>query len=188
MAESDEALLREAEAHAATVHPDAGFTAEDLRGLLRERAYTNGSSTDSQAVTVVRRVFRDVWEKQDRAAAEECFSADYTNHDSTAPELPPGPQGVMETVRVYSAAFPDHRFTLEETLVAGDKVVVRWTVTGRHTGPLGGFPPSHRAVTITGLSVFRVANGKIVESWANWDQAGLLQQIGALANPANAAM
>lgn len=188
MAESDEALLRELEAHAATVHPDAGFTAKDLRELLLEHVYTNGTSTDSQAVTVVRRVFRDVWEKQDPAAAEACFSADYTNHDPTEPELPPGPQGVMETVRVYRTAFPDQRFSLEETIVAGDKVVVRWTVTGRHTGPLRELPPSHRAVTLTGLSVFRVADGKIVESWANWDQAGLLRQIGALASPARAAM
>ena len=185
-AENDEALFRVAKEHATTKHADKRMTDQELRSMLREQSYTAGPASDPEALTLVRRVFQAVWEKGDQSAAEACYSSDYTNHDPSAPELPPGPRGVMEYVKLYRTAFPDLHFTLNETIFAGDKVTVRWTVSGTHKGSLRDFPPSRKSVSVTGISIFRIANRKIVESWANWDQAGLYQQIGAMPSFAKA--
>jgi predicted ester cyclase len=83
-------------------------------------------------------------------------------------------------------AFPDLHFTLEDRIAEGDKVVSRWTFHGTHKGELQGMPPSGKQVTMTGISIDRLAWGKVVESWDNPDQLGLLQQIGALATPGQA--
>jgi len=185
-ADNDEALFRSAKEHASTKHADKHMSDQDLKTMVREQGYTAGPLSDPEALATVRRVFQAVWEKGDQAAAEACYSSDYTNHDPSAPELPPGPRGVMEYVKVYRTAFPDLKFIVNDTIAAGDKVIVRWTVNGSHKGNLREFPPTRKSVSVTGISVFRIANHKIVESWANWDQAGLYQQIGAMPSLAKA--
>ena len=69
---------------------------------------------------------------------------------------------------------------IDQTVEQGDKVVARWTATMTHTGEFLGFAPTGKKVTITGTSTQRIFNGKIVEGWDNWDQLGLLVQIGAV--------
>ena len=62
----------------------------------------------------------------------------------------------------------------------GDKVVTRWTGRGTHSGPRMGIPPTGRKVEVTGMRMFRLAEGKIVETWVNWDMFGLMQQLGVI--------
>ena len=83
----------------------------------------------------------------------------------------------------YRAAFPDTHLTIEDQIAEGDKVVTRWTATGTNQGTLMGIPPSGKRVTITGISITRIANGKAVEDWVNFDTLGMLQQIGAIPTP-----
>jgi steroid delta-isomerase-like uncharacterized protein len=80
-------------------------------------------------------------------------------------------------------AFPDSKVTPEAVFSAGDLVTVRYSWTGTHSGAFMGTPPTHRKVTVTGISIYRVANGKIVEEWFQQDFLGLLQQIGAAPMP-----
>src|ERR1051326_6274657 len=141
---------------------------------------------ETEAVPLGERVFREVWENGDEKVAQASFSPDYTNHDPAAPELPPGPRGVIENVRAYRTGFPDLKFTFNETIATGDKVVVRWTVSGTQQGTFRDVPPTRKAVSLSGISVFRITNLKIVESWANGDQPGLYQQIGAAPSLARA--
>jgi predicted ester cyclase len=61
-----------------------------------------------------------------------------------------------------------------------DKVAVRWSADMTHTGGDLGIPPSHRKVHVTGMTMVRIANGKVVEGWDNWDQLALMRQIGAV--------
>jgi steroid delta-isomerase-like uncharacterized protein len=79
------------------------------------------------------------------------------------------------------SAFPDIRFTIHDTIEQGDKVAARWSATMTHQGAFLGFAATGRAATITGISLQRMEDGKIVEGWDNWDQLGLLVQIGAVA-------
>ena len=185
-AETDEAIFRTVKEHATTKHGDKRYSDQDIQSMLRENSYPAGPPADPEAVTLVKRVFREVWENGDEKVAQASFSPDYTNHDPAAPELPPGPRGVIENVRAYRTGFPDLKFTFNETIATGDKVVVRWTVSGTQQGTFRDVPPTRKAVSLSGISVFRITNRKIVESWANWDQAGLYQQIGAAPSLARA--
>ena len=75
------------------------------------------------------------------------------------------------------AAFPDLRFIIEDEVVAGDKVVVRWTAVGTHLGDFHGIPPSGRTVTWTGIDLVRLEDDRIVELWGNYDALGLEEQL-----------
>ena len=131
---------------------------------------------------LVRRWFKEVLEQRNLALADELFSADYANHDPQTPPsgAPRGPQVAKAIVATYKGAFPDATYSLEEQLADGDRVVTRWSVQGTHTGSLFGMPPTGKKVHATGITIDRIANGKIVESYSNADMLGPLQQIGAI--------
>ena len=80
-------------------------------------------------------------------------------------------------------AFPDVSFTLEDQLAQGEKVVTRWTLRGTHQGELWGTAPTGKPVTVTGITIQRLAEGQIVEEWTEADSLGLQQQIGAIRTP-----
>src|SRR5215212_7456435 len=73
--------------------------------------------------------------------------------------------------------------TLDDDLAEGEKVVSRWRAQGTHQGELMGIAPTGNEVAITGLTIHRIEDGKIVEEWENWDALGLMQQIGAVPAP-----
>ena len=75
-------------------------------------------------------------------------------------------------------AFPDLRITVEDQIVAGDKVATRWTSEGTNSGPFGSMPATGRRIQISGLILDRVVDGKVVERWEQWDQMAMLQQLG----------
>lgn len=66
------------------------------------------------------------------------------------------------------------------SLSSGDRVAIRWSAGGVHAGNLLGVPATGRRVDITGIDIFRVKDGKLAEMWQNWDQLGMMQQIGAI--------
>lgn len=77
-------------------------------------------------------------------------------------------------------AFPDGRWTVEEMLADGDKVVCRWSFTGTHAGMLMGIPSTGRRVRVTGIVIDRVVDGKILEEWEEWDALGMMRQLGVV--------
>lgn len=126
-----------------------------------------------------RRIFEDVWNRKDLNAIDEIISADYVHHDANSPAAA-GVDGYRQFVKYYMSAFPDAHFTIDDAFTAGDSEVTRWTVTGTHEGELAGIPRTGRRFSLTGISIARIANGKIVESWNNWDALGLMQQLGVV--------
>jgi len=81
---------------------------------------------------------------------------------------------------MYRTAFPDVHFTIEDQIAEGDRVVTRWTARGTHQGPLVGIPPTSKQVTMSGIAIYRLVDGKIVEQWGVNDMLGLLQQLGVV--------
>jgi steroid delta-isomerase-like uncharacterized protein len=130
---------------------------------------------------VVRRFYEEMNNGRKLELAGDLFTADHVLHD---PQLPagPGPQGVAEVVRTYQDGVDGH-WQIEEMFSAGDRVVVRWTGTGTHNGELNGIPATGRSIRVDAISVHRMVDGKIAETWEVWDTLGLLQQIGVV--PAN---
>ncbi len=129
---------------------------------------------------LVREVFEELFSKGNLALADQAYAPDYVGHDPANPEPLRGPEGVKQDISRYRRAFPDLRFTVEDLVAEGDKVVARVTVRGTHQGELMGIAPTGKRAEVTGISIVRFAGGKIAEEWGNWDTLGLLQQIGAV--------
>ena len=134
--------------------------------------------------TVSRRFFDEVWNKGNLAVLDEIITKDHDNTGpGTLPGLPNGPEGSKQFVTTYRNAFPDVRFTIDDQIAEGDKVVTRWTAHGTHQGELQGIPATGKSTTVTGIAVNRLVNGKIAESWGIFDQFGMLQQLGVIPTP-----
>jgi len=134
--------------------------------------------------TVSRRFLEEVWNKGNLAVLNEIITRDHVNSGpGTLPGLPNGPEGSKQLVTVYRNAFPDVHFTIDDQIAEGDKVVTRWTAHGTHQGELVGIPATGKSSTVTGISVDRLVNGKIAESWGIFDQFGMMQQLGVIPMP-----
>lgn len=133
---------------------------------------------------LIRRWFEEVWNKGRMAAIDEMASPDVIGHGQAQHGTDIGMKEFKPFVVALRSAFPDIRIVIEHTIEQGDKVVARWTATMTHKGAYLGFAPTGKKVVITGTTIERISKGKIVEGWDNWDQLGLLVQIGAV-NPAH---
>jgi steroid delta-isomerase-like uncharacterized protein len=100
-------------------------------------------------------------------------------HNSGAPD-PLNLEGFKGLAGAFLAAFPGGAHTIEDIIEAGDKVVTRVIYRGTHTGDLMGLPPTGKQVTVSAMTIDRLANGKIVETWRLFDQMGMMQQLGVI--------
>ncbi len=126
-------------------------------------------------------IFQRMWDevaKGNLAVIDELFAADYIMHDPAWPAELRGPEGFKQwTGAMFEPFFSDSAFTEEDMIAEGDKVAVRWTWSGTHTGEFMGIPATGRRITLTGTSIHRFADGKFVESWASYDGLGMIQQL-----------
>jgi predicted ester cyclase len=81
-------------------------------------------------------------------------------------------------------SFSEMHVTIEDSIAAADRICVRWLFTARHTGNGIGIDATGKSVRVTGITIIRVANEKLVEGWQNWDMLGLLQQVQGAAKAA----
>jgi steroid delta-isomerase-like uncharacterized protein len=113
---------------------------------------------------------------------DQLVSPEALQHDAALPSQMRdlrGPDGVKRTVTMYRAAFPDVQMTVDDVIASGDKVALRWHSEGTHRGELAGLAPTGVHGSVTGMSIDRWQDGKIVEVWAEWDNMGLARQLGA---------
>lgn len=135
---------------------------------------------------IVRRLIDGVWRDRNLALVDELVAQDYVGHDPTQAEPIQGRDGFRQFVGMYQAAFQDAAITIDDQIAEGDRVVTRWTGRGTHTGELMGIAASGKEVTVSGITVSRLAGGKIAEEWELMDALGMLVQLGAVPQPAMA--
>ena len=135
---------------------------------------------------VVRRLFEELWNKGNLSVADEIFAPNYTHHDPSTPDFERGPESEKKRATLYRTAFPDLRLTIEDLIAEGETVMARWSCRGTHKGDLSGIAPTGKQFTISGVSIARLAGGKMVEGWVNWDAQGLMQQLGVVPELAKA--
>ena len=121
-------------------------------------------SDDLKAIP--RRLIEEVYNQGKLDVVYEVIAAEYVGHDPSLPEDIAGAAAERELAAAYRVAFPDLSITIEDQVAEGDRVVTRWTARGTHIGDLWRIPAT--------------GNGRILESWANWDSLGLMQQLGVL--------
>jgi steroid delta-isomerase-like uncharacterized protein len=138
----------------------------------------------SDAVDVVRRV-EDTYSSGDLDRLDELISDDFVAHTPGSDQIPPGRDGLRTLHRMSMESFPDRNVSIEDIFAEGDLVVVRCRMTGTNEGgmPWAGVPANHNRVDIEWIAMYRVADGRMVESWAQMDVPKMMQQLGVMPGP-----
>lgn len=127
---------------------------------------------------LVSRGIEEVWNQGNFGVADEILASDFAGHSSMAETR--GPEEAKQFFASLRAAFPDIAFTIEDQIAEGDKVVTRWRARATHAGEFQGIPPTGKQGDITGITINRLVNGKVVEGWTNLDELGLMRQLGVI--------
>lgn len=134
---------------------------------------------EEQNKALIRRIYDELINQERFALIDELFAPDVIVHDPFMGTAN-GIVAYKQLLSMFDAAFPGHRATVQHVIAEGDMVVVLHTHHAQHNGDFMGLPPSGRTVTVGGIELFRLRDGRIVEFWHHDDDAGLLRQLGAL--------
>lgn len=127
------------------------------------------------------RFHMDVFQAGKLGVADEILTSNFAWHGGFAPpEEPCGPGGAKAVASAVIGAFPDRRIVHHETIAEGDRVLIRWSMSGTHKGELMGIAGTGKQMTVTGFDYFRIAGGKIAEMWQEADRLGMMQQLGVI--------
>ena len=128
---------------------------------------------------LTRKFIDEVWNQGKLDVVEQLVAPDCITHDPAAPgrEIR-GLDGIKDLVSMYRTAFPDTDFEINDLILEGNKVAARITASGTHKGALMGIAPTGKRVSISGTVITHFRDGKQIESWASYDQLGMLQQLG----------
>jgi predicted ester cyclase len=121
--------------------------------------------------TLATRFVHEFLNTGDPAALDALTIPGYVDHD-----LPSG-MTPRQSISMFRAGFPDATFRVQDAIAENDRVVVRYAIDATHTGEFFGMPPSARPVHLEGISIYRVAAGRLAEAWVQYDRAGLIQQL-----------
>ncbi|MDQ3253362.1 MAG: ester cyclase [Acidobacteriota bacterium] len=130
----------------------------------------------------INRFIEEVLNNKNLAAADEIVPDNFVELDPL-PGQQPGREGLKQLLAVFFAAFPDYRWTTEEQIAEGDKVVTRFTWRGTHQGNFMGIPPTGRQVIVKGVVIDRVVDGEWKDSRILMDDLSLLRQLGVVPAP-----
>jgi steroid delta-isomerase-like uncharacterized protein len=134
-----------------------------------------------------KRVVEDAFNQGRLEVFDEVCSPDIVTHDPAEPEDVRGIDAHKERVRAYRTAMSDLEVVIDDTVASGDRVATRWAARGTNDGEMMGMSPTGKHIEITGLSIDRFdADGKIVETWDQWDNAGFMVQLGLAPEAAQA--
>jgi steroid delta-isomerase-like uncharacterized protein len=145
-------------------------------------AAATGTAAQVDPAQGSRRLLEETFNEGNVALIDELVAPDAVNHDPAEPadmRALRGPEIFKRTVQMYRAAFPDLRITVDDVIATGDKVALRWHSEGSHRGELVGLAPTGARGSVTGISIDQWKDGKVVESWTEWDNLGLARQLGA---------
>lgn len=135
---------------------------------------------------IVRRFLEEAWNQNQLAEIDEYVAAERVHHSGTV-IWTHGPEPVRAGIQAWRTAFPDFQYHIEQIIAEGDLVAVCVIFTGTHTGVFRLGPhtlsPTGKSLREAEIFFFRVAGGKIVESWATWDRLSVLEQLDAMLKP-----
>jgi steroid delta-isomerase-like uncharacterized protein len=124
------------------------------------------------------RLYTSIWNERRLEFIETIFAKTHALVEPTVTGGGVGPAAYRRNVERFLTAFPDLQFVVDDTVSERDKLVVAWTFTGTHRGTFLGISATDKQVSVTGITINQIADGKILESTVVWDAVGLLQQIG----------
>ena len=135
----------------------------------------------AESVQFVETWFEEVWRKGSSEAIDQMVADDAVMHGlGEADAVVRGGAGFKPFVQLMRGAFPDVDIRPMQMIEEDDLIATRWVATMTHQGDQLGVPATGRRVSVTGVTIVRLRDGKIVEAWNHYDQMSLMQQIGAL--------
>lgn len=151
-----------------------------VKGVMHKAPTEGEADKPTENETLVRRLYEDVLSTGDLDQADALIAEKYVDHNPLGVVRTPGLVGFKQVFRIFRAAFPDQHFTVEEIIVQADRVVCRFTMRGTHRGTFMGITATEQWVEATGIDIFRIADGRIVEHWGGLDRLGMMQQLGVI--------
>ena len=142
-------------------------------------------TTDS--MKMVERLPLEVFNNDKFSLIDEILAPNYVEHTPT-PGFAPTREGFKETATALKKAFPDLRYTIEDALESGDRIVHRLTATGTMKADFAGMRATGKSATWTEIHIGRVANGRVTDHWGLIDQLGMLVQLGVIESPTRVAV
>ncbi len=133
-------------------------------------------SEDNKAIA--KRYVEEIYNQAKLDLADELLAPDYINHGGLEGQGQ-GPEGLKQSITALRKSSPDEHLTI---VAEGDKVAYRWTARGSHKGEIKGVPPTGKLITVSGMSIIRIANGKIAEEWTSRDDLSMMQQLGLVSS------
>jgi steroid delta-isomerase-like uncharacterized protein len=127
---------------------------------------------------IVRRLYEAVWNERKLEVVDELISPSHALHEPTVSGSQVGPEAYRQQVARFTTPFPDLRFAIEDIVSENDKLVVSWIISGTHKGEFMGIPPTGKKISVEGITINHIANGKILDSYVSWDALGLMRQLG----------
>jgi steroid delta-isomerase-like uncharacterized protein len=159
-----------------------GDTLPSARAQDATPATSCPQTTEEENAALARRWHEEAINGRDLSVIDQIVSDDVIHHAGTFPDGV-GPEAVKTVLGALLTGFPDVKHTIDDVLVDGDEVVIRWTAQGTQQGEFQGYAPTGKPATWTGINIFRIACGKIVEEWSEVDGLGRLAQLEAAASP-----
>jgi predicted ester cyclase len=133
-----------------------------------------------QNKAIVRRYSDELFNKGNLAVADEVFDPNYLNSGVAKLGLPRGPEGFKQYVSMMRTAYPDFHMTVEDQVAEGDKEVHRVIARGTHKGALMDIAPTNKQVEVSAIAIDHFSGGKVIETWAEVDMFGMMQQLGVI--------
>ena len=129
--------------------------------------------------TVVRQIVDEIWNGKKHDRIDEFYADDFVNIDPSSPDVKNLAQ-FKEWVAVMNAGFPDEQVTIEDMVAEGDKVVKQWSVKATHTGEFMGIPPTNKKTNMSGITIYRIVDGKVKGCVWSYDTYGFMVQLGVI--------
>lgn len=130
-------------------------------------------------IALVRQMIDEAWNKGNLSVLPKLIADNFIGRETLFGEVR-GPNGLKTQLEAMRKAFPDMHLSVNDIGMVGDRVFVRWTGRGTHRGPLMGIAATGKVGEVPGISIYRIAQGRIVEHYASWDALKLMQTIGVV--------
>jgi steroid delta-isomerase-like uncharacterized protein len=130
--------------------------------------------------TIVKKFYQEVWNERKMKAVDTFLSPSHALVDPNASDSLTGPEAYKLIVSRFMKAFSNLKFEVQDMVCENDKVVASWMISGVHTGEYNGLQPTNKKISVEGISIHQIADGKIMDTYSVWDTLGLLKKVGGV--------
>ena len=151
-----------------------------LRSFWIAKIQRRRNSMSAANKAIIRRLYEEVWNQRKLELINEIISPSHALQAPNVGGTAVGPEAYKRQVLRLLAGYPDLRWTIEDLIAEEDKVVACWSMSGTHKGEYLGVPATNKNVSVDGITIHHITNGKIMDSYSNYDALGMMQQLGVV--------